>query len=70
MNSFVNRQTLNVHCFAVKHVPFVTGQPQKKDIKPIVKAIKYVKGVSYVDQLSSVQPVINAHTTLLLKICL
>ena len=36
VNSLVNCQTLNVNCIAVSHVPFVTRQPQKKDIRPIV----------------------------------
>ena len=30
-------QTLNVDCFAVNYIPFVTGQAQKKGISPIVK---------------------------------
>ena len=36
-------QTLNVNCFAVNHVPFVAGQPQKKGLNPVVKQLKYVK---------------------------
>ena len=54
-----NCQTLNVNCFAVNHVPFVARQPQKKGIRPIVKQIEYVKGVSCIDQLHSVHSVSN-----------
>ena len=54
-------QTLNVNCFDVNDVPFVACQLQKKGSSPIVKQLKYMKGVSCVDQLSSVQPVTNAH---------
>ena len=32
-----NGQTLCVNCFAVNHVPFVAGQPQKKGLSSIVK---------------------------------
>ena len=46
VNSFVNCQPLNVNCVAVNHIFFVAGQPQKKGIRPIVKAIKYIKCVS------------------------
>ena len=42
--------TLVVNCFAVNHAHFVTRKPQKKGIRPIVKQIKYVKGVSCVGQ--------------------
>ena len=49
----------------MNHVPFVCGQSQKKGIGPIVKAMKSVKGVSSVDQLPSVQLVINFYTVAL-----
>ena len=35
-----NCQTLDVNCIVVNHGPFVAGQPQKKDIRPIVKTNK------------------------------
>ena len=53
-----NFPTLNVNCFAVNHVPFVVGQPQKKCKRPIVK-IKYVNSVPFVDQLRAVQLATN-----------
>ena len=62
VNSFVNCQPLNVHSVSVNHISFVAEQPQKKGIRPIVKAIKYIKCVSWVNQLFSDQPVINIHT--------
>ena len=65
VNIDTNVQTLNVYCHVVNHVPCVTGLPQKKGVTPIVKPIKSVKGVSSVDQLSFVHPVINVH-----KICM
>ena len=61
VNCFVNCQTLNVNCLAVNHVPFVARQPQMKVIRPFVKAIKSLEGVSCVHQLSSVKPVTNVH---------
>ena len=43
-------QTLNVNSFVADHVPFVVGHPQKKGLSPIiVKQIKCVNGVSFVD---------------------
>ena len=48
--------------------PFVTGKPQKKGITPIVKQVKYVKGLSCVKRVSSVQSVNNAPNVA--KICL
>ena len=55
-----NCQTSNVNCFAVNHVPFVGGQPHKKNISPHCKT-KYGENVSCADQLCSVQPVTNVH---------
>ena len=43
-------------------IPSIARQPQKKSLSLIVKQIKYVKDVSSVDQLCSVQPVTNVHT--------
>ena len=48
VKSFVNCHTLNVNCNAVNHITFVTGQPQRRGLRPIVKAIRSVKGVSCV----------------------
>ena len=48
-----------VNCIALNHA---AGQPQKNNTSPIVKHIKYMKGGSCVDQLCSVQPVINGQT--------
>ena len=60
-----NFQTFNVNCFVADHIP-VVGQPQKKGRSSIIikqrKKLKYVKGASCVDQLSSVQHVTNVHT--------
>ena len=47
--------------FSLNHVPFVAWQPQKKGISLMVKQIKDVKGVSCVDQLSSVQLSTKVH---------
>ena len=52
---------LDVNWFALNYVPFVTKHPQKKGIRPIVKQIKYVKGVSCVDQLHLVRVVTSVH---------
>ena len=41
------------------HVPSFFRYPQKNRISPVVNPIKSVKGVSFVDQLSSVQAVTN-----------
>ena len=57
-----NYHTFNVNCFAVNHVPFMARQLQKKGLSLTVKQIKYVKGVSCVDQLPSVHPITNVHT--------
>ena len=47
----------------MNHVSFVAGQLQKKGLSPIiVQQMKYVKGVSCVDQLLFVQPVTSVHT--------
>ena len=62
VNNLVNCQSLNVNCIVVTHVPFIASQPHKKSIRPIVKAITYVRGGSCVDQLSSVQPVTSVHS--------
>ena len=62
VNSLVNCHTLIVNFIAPNHVPFVDMQPQKRGIRPIITAIKHVKGVSCEEQLSSVQPVTNVHT--------
>ena len=51
-------QTVNVNSLA-DHVAFVIGHQQKSSASPSVKEIKSVKGVSCVDLLSSVQPVMN-----------
>ena len=61
-------QACDVNCIAVYHVLFEGRQPQKKGKRPIVKQTKYVKGVSCIYQLSSVQPVTNVHTAA--QICL
>ena len=61
MQAVLNDHTLNMSCLTVNHVPFVAGQPQKKSIRPIVKAIKYMKDVYCVDQLCSVQLVNKVH---------
>ena len=61
VDSFENVQNVQIlNCHAVNHVPFVTGQPQKKGLRPIIKVVKSVKGVSCVDQLSF-QLVTNVH---------
>ena len=49
MNSVVNCQTLDVNCFAVKHVSFVAGLLLEKGIRPIVK-----QNISCVNQFSTV----------------
>ena len=55
-------QTVNVSCHDVNHVPFVNGQLQKNGVRLTLKAIKSVKGVSCIDQVSSVQPVTDVCT--------
>ena len=40
--------------FVADHVLFVVRHPQRKELSPIVKQIKSVKGISCVDQLSFV----------------
>ena len=54
VNSHITCQILNVDYVAVNHVLFVAGEPQKNDTSPFVPEIKYVKGVSCGEQLSSV----------------
>ena len=52
------RTQLPVSYHVVSHVPFAGGSPQKKDVIPEHQiSIKSVKGVSCVNQLSSVQSV-------------
>ena len=51
---------LPVYCHVASHVPFAGGSPQKKGVIPEHQmSIKSVKGVSCVNQLSSVQNVTN-----------
>ena len=57
-------QTLTVNCVVTNHVHFVAGLPQKNSISPFIvkqKKLKYVKGVSCVDQEYSIQNVTNVH---------
>ena len=59
------KQTLNVNSHVAAHAHIIKGQPQKKGASPVIvhyQRLKYVKDVSFVDQLSSVQPVINVQT--------
>ena len=56
----VTRTPLPVSYHVASHVPFAGGSPQKKGIIPEHQSsIKFVKGVSCVNQLSSVQNVTN-----------
>ena len=48
--------------FCCESCTFFFWAATKKGLSPIVKQIKYVKGVSCVDQLSSVQPVTSIPT--------
>ena len=65
------RETVNLHVNSciVSPVIFAKGYPQKKDVIPIYcyqcHRIKYVKGVSCVDHLSSVSLVTNVPTALI-----
>ena len=54
------RTQLPVFYHVASHVPFAGGSPQKKGVIPEHQSsIKFVKGVSCVNQLSSVQNVTN-----------
>ena len=54
------RTQLPVYCHVASHVPFAGGSPQKKGVIPKHQmSIKSVKGVSCVNQSSSVQNVTN-----------
>ena len=56
----ITKTQLPVYCHVASHVPFAGGSPQKKGVIPEHQmSIKSVKGVSCVNQLSSVQNVTN-----------
>ena len=61
-------QTQVVNFSVVTPVHFAKGHSQRKDISPVIvncckqRKLKYVKGVSCVDQLSFVKPVTNVQT--------
>ena len=61
-----NLRTLSVNSSVANHVHFVFGLPQKKGVIPnychLYPEIKHVKGVSCVNQSSSVQNVTNVPT--------
>ena len=61
---FQTKNSLSVNLNVVKHVPFVKGQSQKKDVSPVIvtscqEKLKSVKSASFVTHLSCVQPVKN-----------
>ena len=59
-NFLKTRTQLPVFYHAVSHVPFAGGSPQKRGVIPELQMpIKSVKGVSCVNQLSSVENVTN-----------
>ena len=60
--SLKTRAHLPVYYHVANHVPFAGGLPQKKGVNlDHQMSIKSVKGVSCVDQLSSVQNVKMSH---------
>ena len=64
---FQTRNSLSVNLNVVKHVLFVKGQSQKKDVSPVIvtpgqEKLKSVKNASFVTNLSCVQPVKNVAT--------